>query len=259
VSGQTELNSFQETGSMEPAPARRARLLLVEDDASVSALLKERFESERYPVTISAEGAGVLAQIDAHKCDLVILDLGLPRVDGLDLLRRIRSRDSALPVLVLTGRTQVDDRVKALDLGADDYLTKPFEYPELAARVRALLRRAQHSEEAVTHFEDLELNRMDRTVRRAERQINLTPKEFALLEYLMMNPGRCLTRAMIMEHVWKSSFTDETNVVDVYINYLRNKIDKGFPRKLICTVRGAGYRLGGSSSATESLPASVAN
>jgi DNA-binding response OmpR family regulator len=167
-------------------------------------------------------------------------------MDGLEMLRRMRGRSSLLPILVITARSQVDERVKALDLGADDYLAKPFEYPELAARARALLRRARPAGDVISRFEDLELNRMQRSVRRAGQEIELTPKEFALLEYFLLNPGRCLTRSMIMENVWKTPFSALTNIVDVYINYLRNKVDRGFQPKLIRTVRGAGYKLGDS-------------
>ena len=148
-------------------------------------------------------------------------------------------------MLVLTARSRVEDRVKGLDLGADDYLTKPFAFAELSARLRALLRRADRPPDMVLRVKDLEMNRAERTVRRAGQPIELTPKEFALLEYLLRNAGRCVTRAMIIEHVWNLSFDPMTNVVDVYINYLRNKVDRGHVTKLLRTVRGVGYQLGG--------------
>jgi two-component system copper resistance phosphate regulon response regulator CusR len=176
--------------------------------------------------------------------DVAILDLSLPRVDGLDVLKHIRESKPALPVLILTGRNRVEDRVKGLDMGADDYLTKPFSFSELSARVRALLRRAAQPAEVVLRVGDLELNRVERTVKRARQAIELTPKEFALLEYLMRNAGRCVTRAMIIEHVWNLSFDTMTNVVDVYINYLRKKVDSSYEHKLIRTVRGVGYHIG---------------
>lgn len=244
VSGQTEVNSYQAVAPVRPSSARQPCLLLVEDDESVSAFLKERLETDHYRVDVCLDSSVVELRIKAGNCDLVILDLTLPGFDGIDLLKRIRTAGSLVPVLVLTGRAGLTDRVGALDVGADDYLAKPFEYPELEARVRALLRRASQSEGGVTRFEDLELSRMNRTVTRSNIRIELTPKEFALLEYFMMNPGQRLSRAMIMEHVWKAGFSGATNVVDVYINYLRNKIDRNFERKLIRTVRGSGYQFG---------------
>jgi two-component system copper resistance phosphate regulon response regulator CusR len=178
--------------------------------------------------------------------DLVILDLVLPKIDGWEVLKHIRTKKPSLPVLILSGRAEVEDRVKGLDLGADDYLAKPFSFSELSARVRALLRRSPNRLDNVLRVEDLELDRAERVVRRAGRRIDLTPHEFALLEYLMRNAGRCVTRAMIIEHVWNFSLdTITTNVVDVYINYLRNKVDQDFENKLIHTVRSVGYQLGG--------------
>jgi DNA-binding response OmpR family regulator len=171
------------------------------------------------------------------------LDLVLPKVDGLDVLKHIRGRKPSPPVLILSGRARVEDRVKGLDLGADDYLTKPFSFSELAARVRALLRRNPKSFDIILRVGDLELDRAERVVSRAGRRIDLTPREFALLEYLMRNAGRSVTRAMIIEHVWNFSFDTMTNVVDVYINYLRKKVDQGFEQKLIHTVRNVGYEL----------------
>jgi two-component system copper resistance phosphate regulon response regulator CusR len=160
------------------------------------------------------------------------------------VLRQIRNRKKNLPVLVLTGRTRVEDRVKGLDLGADDYMVKPFAFRELTARVRALLRRGDITADFKINVEDLEMNLVERTVRRGERKIELTPKEFALLEYLMRNQGRAVSRPMIIEHVWNFSFDTMTNVVDVYINYLRKKVDEGEAPRLIHTVRGVGYRIG---------------
>jgi two-component system copper resistance phosphate regulon response regulator CusR len=160
------------------------------------------------------------------------------------VLKHIRETKPALPVLILTGRNRVEDRVKGLDLGADDYLTKPFSFAELSARVRALLRRATLPAEVMLRVGDLELNRVERSVKRAGNTIDLTPKEFSLLEYLMRNVGHCVTRAMIIEHVWNLSFDTMTNVVDVYINYLRKKVDQTFEHKLIHTIRGVGYQIG---------------
>jgi two-component system copper resistance phosphate regulon response regulator CusR len=167
-------------------------------------------------------------------------------MDGFQVLRKIRNRKKNLPVLVLTGRTRVEDRVKGLDLGADDYMVKPFAFLELTARVRALLRRGDGHVDFKLRVDDLEMNLVERTVDRSERRIELTPKEFGLLEYLMRNQGRAVSRPMIIEHVWNFSFDTMTNVVDVYINYLRKKVDGGEAQKLIHTVRGVGYRIGNS-------------
>jgi DNA-binding response OmpR family regulator len=252
MSMNTEINSDRQMAAPAPHQAYIARVLLVEDDDTVSGLLKEKLELDGYSVDISVDAESAEADLSSQDYHLIVLDLSLPRMDGLELLKRLRAHSALPPILVVTARVETQERVTALDLGADDYLAKPFEYPELVARVRALLRRSRSSDHIVTRFEDLELNRVDRSVKRAGRLIDLTPKEFALLEYLMMNPGRCLTRAMITERVWREPFSALTNIVDVYINYLRNKVDRGFDRKLIQTVRGFGYRLGESLPETQS-------
>jgi two-component system, OmpR family, copper resistance phosphate regulon response regulator CusR len=220
------------------------RVLIAEDDKPVASFVQKGLEAEQYAVDIAQDGDEAQFMIGQFDYDVAVLDLSLPRVDGLEVLKRIRQTKPALPVLILTGRNRVEDRVKGLDLGADDYLTKPFSFTELAARVRALLRRSAIPAEVVLRVADLELNRVERIVSRAGRTIELTPKEFGLLEYLMRNTGRCVTRAMIIEHVWNLSFDTMTNVVDVYINYLRKKVDQGFELKLIQTVRGVGYQVG---------------
>ena len=220
------------------------RILVVEDDKAVASFVKRGLESEQYAVDVAGDGEEAQVLIEAASFDLIILDLVLPKVDGLDVLKQIRSRKPSPPVLILSGRARVEDRVKGLDLGADDYLAKPFSFSELSARVRALLRRNPSSLDIILRVEDLELDRAERLVRRAGRRIDLTPREFALLEYLMRNTGRSVTRAMIIEHVWNFSFDTMTNVVDVYINYLRKKVDQGFEHKLIHTVRNVGYELG---------------
>ena len=178
--------------------------------------------------------------------DLLILDLGLPGEDGLSVLQHIRTHKPDLPVLIVTGDSPVDSRVRGLDAGADDYLAKPFSYAELAARVRALLRRGSRPAPAHLQVEDLELDRVEREVQRAGRSIDLTPKEFALLELLMQHAGQPVSRALIVEQVWGRNGGTRTNVVDVYINYVRRKVDEGFPRHLILTIRGVGYQIGGS-------------
>jgi two-component system, OmpR family, copper resistance phosphate regulon response regulator CusR len=220
------------------------RVLIVEDDEALSQFLRKSLAASHYEADVAADGERARELVEQQEYDLVILDLNLPKADGLEVLRHIRARNTALPVVALTARREVQDRVKALDLGADDYLAKPFAFAELSARVRALLRRSQQPAGQVLRVEDLELNRVERRVSRSGTQIDLTPKEIALLEYLMQNEGRCVTRTMIIENVWKMHSDTITNVVDVYVNYLRKKVDEGFEPKLIHTVRGAGYRLG---------------
>lgn len=220
------------------------RVLIAEDDKPVASFVQKGLEAEQYAVDIAQDGDEAQFMVGQFDYDVAVLDLTLPRVDGLDVLKHIRDTKPALPVLILTGRNRVEDRVKGLDLGADDYLTKPFSFSELSARVRALLRRAAIPAEVALRVGDLELNRVERTVKRDGKPIVLTPKEFSLLEYLMRNAGRCVSRAMIIEHVWNLSFDTMTNVVDVYINYVRKKVDEGFDRKLIRTVRGVGYQIG---------------
>jgi DNA-binding response OmpR family regulator len=220
------------------------RILIIEDDKAVASFVKKGLESEQYAVDVTWDGEDAQSLVGEASFDLVILDLLLPKIDGWEVLKHIRTQKPSLPVLVLSGRARVEDRVKGLDLGADDYLTKPFSFSELSARVRALLRRSSNTIGIVLRVEDLELDRAERVVRRAGRRIDLTPREFALLEYLMRNAGRSVTRAMIIEHVWNFSFDTMTNVVDVYINYLRKKIDQDFEHKLIHTVRNVGYELG---------------
>jgi len=221
------------------------RVLIVEDDEALLHFLRKSFEAAHYEADIAADGEKGRDLVDQNQYGLVVLDLSLPKVDGLELLKHIRAQNSTLPVVALTARREVEERVKALDLGADDYLSKPFAFAELSARVRALLRRAHApTNNEVLRVEDLELNRLERRVARAGKPIEMTPKEIALLEYLMQNEGRCVTRAMILENVWRMHSDTVTNVVDVYVNYLRKKVDEGFEPKLIQTVRGAGYRMG---------------
>jgi len=219
------------------------RILIAEDDGPLASFVKKGLEAEHYAVDVSADGEQARAMAAELEYDLVILDLNLPRLDGVSILRSVRTRKASMPVLVLTGRSKVEDRVQCLDIGADDYLVKPFSFSELSARIRALLRRCHLPAESVLRVEDLKLDRVERRVERAGRRIELTSKEFALLEYLMRNAGRRITRAMIIEHVWNLSFDTCTNVVDVYINYLRRKVDDGFSKPLIHTIRGVGYEL----------------
>ncbi len=219
------------------------RILLAEDDVSLGNFVRKGLEAEQHQAFLSHSGDEVDYLLSTQEYDLVILDLNLPRVDGVQILRRMRASNNSTPVLVLTARSKVEDRVTLLDLGADDYLVKPFSFSELSARVRALLRRRTKPIENKLRVADLELNRTDRRVSRGGKDIDLSPKEYALLEYLMTNAGRRVTRAMVLEHVWQHSFDTNTNVVDVYINYLRKKVDGNLEPKLIRTVRGIGYVL----------------
>jgi len=221
------------------------RILVVEDEQAVADFLKQGLESDQFAVEVVRDGEQALARIEAVDFDLMVLDLILPKLDGFQVLARLRAQKSALPVLILSGRASVEDRVRGLDLGADDYLPKPFSYSELSARVRALMRRSPNRAEVILRVEDLELDRVARVVRREGRDISLTPHEFSLLEFLMLHAGEEVTRGMISEHVWNLPSETARNSVDVYINYLRKKVDQGFERKLIHTVRGVGYQLGG--------------
>jgi heavy metal response regulator len=219
------------------------RILLVEDEKKVASFIKKGLEEEGYAVDLADDGeAGLLMGLDdVH--DLIILDINLPKKDGIELLRTLRRKKKSTPVLLLTIRAAIEDKVIGLDTGADDYLTKPFAFQELLARVRALLRRRADAELPVLKIADLTLDPASRLVARGKNAIELTAKEFSLLDYFMRNQGRVLTRTMISEHVWDYDFDTETNVIDVYVNYLRKKIDTGHDPKLIHTVRGAGYVL----------------
>ena len=215
----------------------------MEDDAPLASFLRQGLEAECYAVDIASDGDDGRWLALENDYDLIVLDLNLPKMDGIAVLHAIRPKKPSLPVLVLTGRSRIEDRVECLDSGADDCLIKPFSYTELAARVRALMRRRPLTAETQLKIADLELDRIERTVKRAGKRIDLTAKEFGLLEYLLRNAGHRITRTMIVEHVWNLSFDTGTNIVDVYINYLRKKIDDGFSPKLIHTVRGVGYEL----------------
>jgi len=225
------------------------RLLLVEDERKVSELVARALRQESYAVDVADDGTRGWELAQAYEYDLIILDLMLPGLPGEELLKRIRHRNHQVPILILTARDATADKVQNFEAGADDYLTKPFAFAELIMRVKALLRRGPVARSSVLRVADLELDRFTKQVRRGGRRIELTPKEYALLEYLASNPGRVFSRTMIIEHVWDQSFEGLTNIVDVYVRHLRSKVDDPFPVKLIRTVRGVGYGLGAGPEA----------
>jgi len=217
------------------------RILVVEDERKVASVIRQGLGEEGYAVDVASNGEEGLAMARDGVHDLIILDIGLPKINGLQVLQELRRRKVTPPVLLLTVRATIEDKVLGLDAGADDYLTKPFAFQELVARVRALLRRRTEGGPAVLQFADLTLDPARHSAFRGGQKIDLTAKEFALLDYFMRNPGRVLTRTMIIEHVWDYDFDTGTNVVDVYVNYLRKKIDSDREPKLIHTIRGVGY------------------
>lgn len=219
------------------------RVLVIEDETKVGSFIKRALEEESYAVDLCEDGAQGLDMALSGSYDLIMIDLMLPGLPGLEVLTRLRKEKIQTPVLILTAQSKVDQRVKGLDAGADDYLTKPFAIDELLARVRALLRRGPAESAGVFQIDDLMLNPATREVTRGGQRIDLTVKEYALLEYFMRHAGRVLTRPMISDHVWNQDFDTFTNVIDVYVNYLRNKIDRGRAKKLIHTIRGSGYML----------------
>jgi heavy metal response regulator len=220
------------------------RILVVEDERKVALFLKKGFQSEAFAVDIASDGPEGLKLALTASYDAIILDLMLPNMDGMRLLEEIRREGVRTPVLILTARGEVEDRVRGLNLGADDYLPKPFSFSEVVARVRALLRRASFDlRGSVLEAGDLTMNLLTRSVVRAGRAITLTNKEFELLEYLLRNKGRVVSRVTLTEHIWDMDFDSETNVVDVLVNRLRRKIDDGFTGRMIHTVRGVGYVL----------------
>ena len=219
------------------------KILVVEDEKKVSSFIKRGLEEEKYDVDTAYDGEEGLKMAIAGQYDAIVLDWMLPKQDGLGVLKELRAQKRITPVLMLTAKDTVEDIVAGLDSGSDDYLTKPFAFAELLARVRALLRRSEMDRGAELRFADLRIDPVTHKVWRSDKEIDLTAKEYALLEYFMRNPNQVLTRTMIADHVWDYTFDSFTNIIDVYVNYLRKKIDRDADKKLIHTVRGVGYIL----------------
>ena len=224
------------------------RILLVEDEKKVADIVARGLKAERYAVDVAHDGLNAWEMASAYDYDLAVLDLMLPGMSGTELLEKIRRKNSQIPILILTARDAMDEKVKNFEAGADDYLTKPFAFAELIVRVKALLRRGPVNRSSVLRVGDLEIDRLSKTVRRAGKKIELTAKEYALLEYLASHPGRVFSRTMIIEHVWDQSFQGLTNIVDVYVRHLRAKVDDASPVKLLRTMRGVGYSLSDEAS-----------
>ncbi|HKI51870.1 MAG TPA: response regulator transcription factor [Geothermobacteraceae bacterium] len=220
-----------------------AKLLVVEDEKKVASFIKRGLEEEEFQVDVANDGEEGLFMAENNSYDLILMDLMLPKMDGLSVVGALRDKEIVTPVLCLTAKDTVDDIVSGLDSGSDDYLTKPFAFAELLARVRALLRRGSQDRGAELVFADLRLDPVTHKVWRSDKEIDLTAKEYALLEYFMRNPNQTLTRTMIAEQVWDYTFDSFTNIIDVYVNYLRKKVDRDYDLKLIHTVRGTGYVL----------------
>ncbi len=219
------------------------RVLIIEDEEKLCGILSRGLKAEGYSVDIAMDGQQGLQLAATYEYDLILLDVQLPNMSGTQVLQRIRSRNRQVAILMLTAKDGINDKVEHFEAGADEYMTKPFSFAELSVRIKSLMRRAPEQRENAVKIVDLEIDRLARQVKRAGKRIELSPKEYALLEYLALHKGRVLSRSMIIEHVWDQSFEGLTNIVDVYVRQLRAKLDEGHERKLIKTVRGVGYSL----------------
>jgi heavy metal response regulator len=219
------------------------RILVVEDEKKVASFIQRGLEEEEFTVDVAHDGEEGVMMAESIAYDLILMDVMLPKKDGLAAIREIREKRIETPILCLTAKDTIEDIVSGLDVGSDDYLTKPFAFAELVARVRALIRRGTQDRGAELHFADLRLDPVSHRVWRDNTEIDLTSKEYALLEYFLRNANQVLTRTMIAEHVWDYTFDSFTNIIDVYVNYLRKKVDRNYDKKLIHTVRGVGYVL----------------
>jgi len=219
------------------------RILVAEDEKKLASFIKRGLKEKGYAVDVVGNGNDALFQAESNPYDLIILDIMLPGKDGLFVCRQFRKKNNTIPILILTARDDIEDKVTGLDAGADDYLTKPFIFAEFLARVRALTRRKDFVKTTRLKVADLELDQVARQVKRGGKVIELTSTEFSLLEYLMLHANQVVTRTMISEHVWNDDFDSFSNVINVYVNYIRNKINDGFDKKLIDSIRGSGYIL----------------
>jgi DNA-binding response OmpR family regulator len=218
-------------------------ILVVEDEIKIIRFIKKGLEMEHYTVEVAYDGEEALEKAGINSYDLIILDIMIPKVDGVSVCKKIRDDKVETPIIMLTAKDTVEDRIRGLDAGADDYLIKPFSFGELVARIRALLRREKTVKSTKLQVGDLTLNPATHEVFRGDEEIQLSSKEYRLLDYMMRRPGHVCTRTMIGEHIWGYNFTDDSNVIDVYISYLRRKIDSGFKTKLIYTIRDVGYKI----------------
>ena len=219
------------------------RILLVEDEIKIANFIERGLKEENYVVDVATDGEKAMFLAEINPYDLIILDVMLPHIDGITICRELRKKKINVPILMLTAKNQVRDKVLGLNSGADDYLAKPFDFEELSARIGALLRRNRDDNTGILKIGDLELDQLRHKVKRAGKEIQLSSKEFALLEYLMLNANHVVTRTTISEHVWHEDFDSFTNVIDVFISFLRNKIDKDFKKPLIHTIHGKGYTI----------------
>jgi len=219
------------------------RILVVEDEKQLLKLIGKRLKEEGYAYDLASDGKEGLNFAEATEYDVILLDIMLPSVDGFTIIQKLRAKNISTPIIVLTAKSAVKDKVNGLDYGADDYLTKPFSFEELIARIRAMLRRKSDEKETVLTCGDLTLDLISREVYRNNNSIELTTKEFAILEYFLRNKGRILTKSQIAEHVWNYEFDYQSNIIEVYIRYLRKKIDDDYEKKLIHTIRGVGYKI----------------
>lgn len=218
-------------------------ILVVEDEIKISRFIKKGLEMEHYTVEVAYDGQEGFEMAELNSYDLIILDIMLPKMSGIEVCKKLRQSKVDTPIIMLTARDTIEDRVKGLDAGADDYLTKPFAFGELVARIRALLRREKSVKSTELKISDLVLDPVSHEVYRGDKEIQLSSKEYRLLDYMMRRPGHVCTRTMIGEHIWGYNFKDDSNVIDVYISYLRRKIDQGFKEKLIHTIRDVGYKI----------------